>query len=89
MGARRPDEVVIDKYDAPLWDGKSSLEGKFILLHAEQGIGDELMFATCYHDVIRQARRVMITCDPRLKDLMQRSFPEAAVVALRGRWVTS
>jgi tetratricopeptide (TPR) repeat protein len=77
------DEVVIDKYDAPLWDGKSSLRDKFILLHSEQGVGDEMMFATCYPDVIRQAGRVMITCDPRLKNLFKRSFPEAAVVAMR------
>jgi tetratricopeptide (TPR) repeat protein len=30
--------------DPPMWDGKSSLEGKTILLRGEQGLGDTLQF---------------------------------------------
>jgi tetratricopeptide (TPR) repeat protein len=32
-------------YGAPLWLGKESLDGKTILLHAEQGLGDTIQFA--------------------------------------------
>ena len=38
----------------PLWDG-SSLAGRTILVHGEQGIGDEIMFASCLPEVVEQA----------------------------------
>lgn len=68
----------------PEWDG-GDLRGKAILVYAEQGIGDELMFASCYGDVLHEARRVVIECDPRLAGLIGRSFPAATVQADRGR----
>jgi len=73
----------------PLWDG-SSLAGKTILVHGEQGVGDEIMFATCLPDVIKRAGRCVVTCNPRLRQLFARSFPQATMVPLaRGheqRW---
>ena len=30
--------------DAPQWDGTTSLDGKTLLVHAEQGLGDTIMF---------------------------------------------
>lgn len=72
------EQVQLDKFDIPLWDG-SSLAGKKILVHAEQGVGDEIMFATCLPDVMRQAREVLLTCDPRLTKLFIRSFPGVEV----------
>ncbi len=63
----------------PAWDG-SSLAGKTILVDPEQGIGDEIMFASCYADLIRAAGRTLIECDPRLVALFERSFPTADVL---------
>ena len=68
-----------NKLTKPNWNG-SSLAEKSILLYSEQGVGDEIMFATCYPDVIRQARRCVIVCDVRLERLLRRSFPEAIVM---------
>lgn len=34
-----------DSFTSPLWLGKESLQGKTILLHAEQGLGDTIQFA--------------------------------------------
>ena len=53
-----------------------------VLVYREQGIGDELMFSSCYPDVIAAAREVVIECDPRLSALFGRSFPEAEVRAV-------
>ncbi len=64
----------------PEWDG-SDLAQKTILVHAEQGIGDEIMFAGCLPDVIATARKCIIECDPRLVELFARSFLRAVVVA--------
>jgi tetratricopeptide (TPR) repeat protein len=64
----------------PLWRGES-LSGKTILIHGKQGVGDEIMFASCVPDMIARAGRCVIECDPRLKPLLSRSFPAAEIVA--------
>ena len=71
-------QVNIDNYPQPLWQGQP-LEGKTILVHAEQGIGDETLFASCIPELIEQAGEVIVTCDPRLTKLFIRSFPEAMI----------
>lgn len=60
------------------WRGEE-LKGKTLLIVAEQGLGDEIMFASCYREVIDRADHCMIECEPRLERLFQRSFPEATV----------
>ncbi|HJV88518.1 MAG TPA: tetratricopeptide repeat protein [Noviherbaspirillum sp.] len=62
----------------PEWDG-SSLEDKTILIYAEQGLGDEILFASCFPDIIAKARHCVIECAPRLATLFARSFPAATV----------
>jgi Flp pilus assembly protein TadD len=63
----------------PTWAGEP-LSGKTILVYAEQGIGDEIMFASCLPDVVDQAGRCVVECNDRLTGLMARSFPGAYVV---------
>ena len=63
----------------PRWDG-SSLKEKTILVTPEQGIGDEVMFASCFSDIISEADRVFIECDRRLQNLFQRSFPSVSFI---------
>ena len=70
-----------DQLRAPVWDG-APLTGSTILIHGEQGLGDEIMFATCYPDVIEQAAHAIIVCEPRLERLFRRSFPAATVLAV-------
>jgi len=72
------EEVFIDRYSEPRWDG-SSLADKTIVVHAEQGIGDEIIFASCFDDVIARAKRTILVCEPRLEKLFRRSFPKATV----------
>lgn len=64
----------------PQWNG-SSLAGKTFYVHGEQGIGDEIMFASCFSDVISQARACIIECNPKLEKLYRRSFPGASVIS--------
>ncbi len=68
----------------PEWDG-GSFAGRSVLVYAEQGLGDEIMFASCFPDLGAEARRCVIECDPRLERLFARSFPAAAVFAGRLR----
>lgn len=60
------------------WRGES-LKGKTLLVFAEQGIGDEIMFASCLPDVLEQAGDCVIECTRRLLPLFKRSFPSATV----------
>jgi tetratricopeptide (TPR) repeat protein len=62
----------------PVWRGQA-LAGKTILIYAEQGIGDEIMFASCLPDLIRAGARCIVECEPRLAKLYSRSFPSAVV----------
>ena len=71
-------EVFFDRYAQPRWNG-SSLAGKTIVVHAEQGIGDEILFGSCFPDLIPLAKRCIFVCDPRLERLLTRSFPQAGV----------
>jgi len=71
---------VIKYRDEPEWDGTS---GKDVVFYGEQGIGDELSFASVVPDAIRDCRKVILDCDPRLAPLFQRSFPAAKVYGTR------
>jgi tetratricopeptide (TPR) repeat protein len=66
----------------PSWDG-TSLSGRTILIYGEQGLGDEIMFASCLPQIIGEAGRCVIECAPKLEGLFARSFPEAVVYAAR------
>ncbi len=68
--------------DITRWQGEDLVD-RTLLVYAEQGIGDEIRFANCIPDIIKQAKHVFIECDPRLQGLYQRSFPEASVIAVQ------
>ncbi|MGE5522563.1 MAG: tetratricopeptide repeat protein [Rhodospirillaceae bacterium] len=63
------------------WHGQP-LAGRSIVVIGEQGLGDEIMFASCFDEVIAAASRCVVTCSPRLERLFQRSFPAAEVLAV-------
>jgi tetratricopeptide (TPR) repeat protein len=69
---------VHGRFGQPRWDG-APLAGRRILVYAEQGLGDEIMYASCLPEVIAQAAHCVIDCEPRLAKLFQRSFPQATV----------
>lgn len=64
----------------PIWSGEPAPE-KTLLVLADQGLGDEIMFASCIPDAKQQFGHVILECEPRLEKLFKRSFPGVAVVA--------
>jgi tetratricopeptide (TPR) repeat protein len=56
-----------------------------VLVYSEQGIGDEVMFASCFGEVISRSRRCLIECEPRLLKLFARSFPAATFFPRTGQ----
>jgi tetratricopeptide (TPR) repeat protein/phenylpyruvate tautomerase PptA (4-oxalocrotonate tautomerase family) len=71
----------------PRWNG-GSLRGRGILIMREQGLGDEIMYASCYSDITRQASHCFVECDPRLERLFARSFPGVKFFPLKDRETT-
>ncbi|MEX0715057.1 MAG: tetratricopeptide repeat-containing glycosyltransferase family protein [Planctomycetaceae bacterium] len=68
------------------WSDGESLAGRRVTILATFGIGDEVRFASCYHDAIRLASHVNIVCEPRLVTIFERSFREATVWGYRRRF---
>lgn len=54
----------------PRWTGVKDLT---LIAYGEQGIGDEISFASCLPDLIAE-NKVIIECDKRLTGLFKRSF---------------
>jgi tetratricopeptide (TPR) repeat protein len=75
-GARTPGR----NFDVPRWDGQP-LNGKTLLVWREQGLGDELLFATCLHELEALGGNIIVECDARLVTVFQRSFPQYTVRA--------
>src|SRR5271166_4126010 len=59
-------------FHPPLWDG-SPLDGRTILVHAEQGLGDTLQFIRYAPLVHQRGGRVILVCQPLLIGLLTRS----------------
>jgi tetratricopeptide (TPR) repeat protein len=68
-----------NNFDLPVWQG-SPTEGKTLFIYTEQGVGDEIMFASCLPDIIGQAKLCIVECRKRLVRLFARSFPGATVI---------
>ena len=66
-------------YPFPRWQGEP-LAGKTLLLHGEQGLGDEIMFGSIYPELIAEAGAVIICCQPHLSTLFRDSFAGARVI---------
>lgn len=60
----------------PWWDGKSK---GLVAVHGEQGLGDEIMFASCIEDAAKTGAQLVIEPNPRLHGLFERSFPDCEV----------
>ena len=47
-----------------------------ILVWAEQGVGDQITFASMFPDLLQAGAKVFVECDQRVIPLFRRSFPE-------------
>jgi tetratricopeptide (TPR) repeat protein len=68
-------------YTQPLWFGQTAIEGKTILLHAEQGFGDTIQFCRYAPSVAGRGARVLLQVPVQLKDLMVSLAGVAEIVA--------
>lgn len=68
--------------DEPRWQGE---KGKGVVFYGEQGLGDEIMYASCIPDAQKDCRETILECDRRLQGLFSRSFPGVSVYGTRNQ----
>jgi Flp pilus assembly protein TadD len=73
-----------DAFKYPVWDG-SPVKNGVLLVCCEQGLGDQIMFASCIDDLLTLAPRCVIECDARLMTLFARSLPAAHFYVQKSR----
>lgn len=64
----------------PRWTGEPAPD-KTVLIFGEQGLGDEIMFASCLPDAIARVKHAVVHCHPKLEKLFRRSFPTSTVTS--------
>ena len=67
-------------FAAPLWLGEQSVEGRTVLIHAEQGLGDTLQFCRYAQDVVALGADVILEVQAGLQRLMQGLTPPVRVI---------
>jgi tetratricopeptide (TPR) repeat protein len=71
---RKPMERKLKTYGGlPKWNGEP---GKTVICYGEQGVGDEIMFASMIPDLMKEAK-VILDVDKRIPNILRRSFPAA------------
>jgi len=86
-----PGKAPVPEHTLKRWSGES-LARMRLLVSAEQGVGDQIMFASLFADLCARAKAeggsAILECEPRLVPLFARSFPDAdvwsAVLETRG-----
>ena len=66
-------------FEAPEWDGKSSIEGKTLLVWGEQGPGDIINWCACLEYYTSIGVNVIVECPRKLVKLLTISFPKITV----------
>lgn len=68
---------IVSYGDETLWDGT---QGRRLIVYGEQGLGDEIMYASCLPELKGE---ITLDCDKRLEGLFRRSFPSIEVHGTR------
>ncbi len=68
-----------------LWQGEP-IAGKKLLLTYEQGLGEQLLFASHVPELLSLGARVVLECEARLVTLFARSFPGVEVIPWQQPW---
>lgn len=70
---------IVNLPDIPVWQGEP-ISGK-LLVRGEQGLGDQILFASVLPDLLKSMPNSCLQLEPRLVPLFQRSFPALEVLS--------
>ena len=68
-----PERDMVTNYigDEPIWDGVSTIEGKHLLIHPEQGLGDTIMCCRFIQFLKDRGARLTFAVQPTLASVMR------------------
>lgn len=75
---QRPGQVHYEQ--TPNWDG-SDLRQRRVLVLAEQGIGDVILYSRFLLNLLIDADRVCMLCEPRIRVVLEATFPEVTFIS--------
>ena len=75
-----PGQQLASRYPMPIWEG-AALGERRLLVWAEPGLSEQLLFSTLLPDLAWQGGAVTVACDPGLLPLFERSFDRLSFVA--------
>lgn len=67
-------------FDVPRWDGDPDCH---VVAYGEQGLGDQIMFASMVNELAKDCQKVSLAVSPPLAELFAASFPNVEVEAVR------
>ncbi len=76
-------KITVFDVEGTRWDREADLTGRCVLVMGEQGLGDEVLYMNALPDLIEAVGpqgHVIIACEPRLRVLVKRSFPDVTVI---------
>ena len=73
-------QPIVRHFSQPIWDGSFSVNGKTLLLHAEQGLGDTLQFVRYVEMVKALGARVVLEVQAPLVSLFDGLFDVESLV---------
>lgn len=65
------------KIEVPIWDGKPV---DHLYIHGEQGVGDEIMFASAIPHVLPYAKEITLEVNPKVAGIVKQTWPQFHVV---------
>jgi len=74
-----------ERHELPNWSPDKHVS--HVLAYSEEGIGADVMFASCLPDLINSVEHCVVECESSLHSLFQRSFPRAEFVPLADDYV--
>lgn len=77
---------LIDEPDAPVWTGEQSLKGKTILIHGEQGHGDDIMFMRYVPAMLALGATVYAVLHPGVAPLFKNAVGVTLLTEDRTTW---
>ncbi|MEY2689825.1 MAG: hypothetical protein RL375_4024 [Pseudomonadota bacterium] len=75
---RRTQPAPVRSLPLAEWDPEMPV-GSTVLVHAEQGLGDIILFASCLSDLRAKGAKVIVEVPIRLEKLFARSMPDCSV----------
>ena len=62
-----------------VWDGRKF--NGFLMIHADQGIGDEILYSSIFSDLINYHKDPIVSADERLINIFERSFTKIKFIS--------